>query len=910
MIRTPRSVTFKKTYNDNNSSPTELPSDSSPIDSPVEIPPEERCTTPNTRYIENNRHRYIQYLPRTPYLKEDQRMKILTDDDRDELCSRIRNLLHLISEEVEQALRLKRTTKDSIKEKIQEVDGLACDLAIYQETKNLTPGQRPCARTQTSPILQEETRKMEDFLKPLMERLEENSREIREMKNLMDHRSQENIPVKNPHTYAQIAASSQEKPITLHSVIVDDKTGMETGDVVMERIREVAGEGGDWVKIERILEKMLVARIRWHVLPGMSRRQYGFMPQRCTEDSLYVLVDHIRQRIKDKKLVLMVSLDIEGAFDNAWWPAIKCRLAETQCPPNLRRMVDSYLGNRRVRVRYAGAESVSETSKGCVQGSIGGPTFWNLLLDPLLVGLDGRGDYCQAFADDVVLVFSGDTAQEVQGRANGALEYVRRWGVENKLRFAPLKTKAMVLTNKLKYDTPILSMGGVSIEMSQEIKILGLTLDSKLTFNAHVANICRKALNLYKQLSRAARIGWGLNSEVVRTIYVAVVEPVIMYASSVWAAATHKLGVQKQLNVVQRGFAQKIVRAYRTVSLNAALLLAGLLPLDMRIREAALLYEVKKGISRRVVGDREIERPVDFLEAPHPAGRLGLKFSCLEDRAQVDEQQHAQLHIYTDGSKHDGKVGAALTVWEGAAETSTKKLKLDNMCTVYQAELLALSVATERALRSSALSCNIYCDSRSALETVSDSSSLHNLALTARANIKEVMMLGKIINLFWIKAHAGLEGNERADDLAKSAALGRVRPHYDRCPVSFVKRQIRMDTIDEWNRRYVEGDTASTTKLFFPDAGEAYQILRKIALTPVLVQVFTGHGGFSQYLNRFKCKESPTCACDPANEESIDHVLTECAVYDKDRNDLEIEIGEKSASSRRGVQTCSDALRK
>lgn len=50
--------------------------------------------------------------------------------------------------------------------------------------------------------------------------------------------------------------------------------------------------------------------------------------------------------------------------------------------------------------------------------------------DPLLKGLVQRKDYAQAFADDVVLVFNGESVQEVQGRANAALEYVRAWGHE------------------------------------------------------------------------------------------------------------------------------------------------------------------------------------------------------------------------------------------------------------------------------------------------------------------------------------------------------------------------------------------------------------------------------------------------------------------------------------------------
>ncbi|CAK1600351.1 unnamed protein product [Parnassius mnemosyne] len=82
----------------------------------------------------------------------------------------------------------------------------------------------------------------------------------------------------------------------------------------------------------KIYENMLIQRIKWHIVPKISRTQYGFMPQRSTEDSLYDMVQYIKAKLKDKKLIVLISLDIEGAFDNAWWPALRCRLAESGCP--------------------------------------------------------------------------------------------------------------------------------------------------------------------------------------------------------------------------------------------------------------------------------------------------------------------------------------------------------------------------------------------------------------------------------------------------------------------------------------------------------------------------------------------------------------------------------------------------
>ncbi|XP_063540783.1 uncharacterized protein LOC134749694 [Cydia strobilella] len=88
-----------------------------------------------------------------------------------------------------------------------------------------------------------------------------------------------------------------------------------------------------------------------------------------------------------------------------------------------------------------------------------------------------------------------------------------------------------------------------------------------------------------------------------------------------------------------------------------------------------------------------------------------------------------------------------------------------------------------------------------------------------------------------------------------------------------------MATLDEWNRRYTTGETASTTKLFFPDAVAAYRTVRKIEFTNPMTQLMTGHGGFSEYLHRFKCKENPSCICEPGKPESIPHLIAECPQF-------------------------------
>ncbi|GBP78440.1 hypothetical protein EVAR_52245_1 [Eumeta japonica] len=72
-------------------------------------------------------------------------------------------------------------------------------------------------------------------------------------------------------------------------------------------------------------------------------------------------------------------------------------------------------------------------------------------------------------------------------------------------------------------------------------------------------------------------------------------------------------------------------------------------------------------------------------------------------------------------------------------------------------------------------------------------------------------------------------------------------------------------------------------------AERGVRVLSRVSMTPLLAQTLTGHGGFAQYLHRFKLASSPYCACADKTQDLL-HVLEECPIFLKERAETEVVL--------------------
>jgi hypothetical protein len=78
----------------------------------------------------------------------------------------------------------------------------------------------------------------------------------------------------------------------------------------------------------------------------MSNNQYRFTPQTSTVDAVMALKDCVQYSLNDGQHIALISLDVKGAFDAAWWPSILNSLKTLKCPRNLYNLCESYFNER------------------------------------------------------------------------------------------------------------------------------------------------------------------------------------------------------------------------------------------------------------------------------------------------------------------------------------------------------------------------------------------------------------------------------------------------------------------------------------------------------------------------------------------------------------------------------------
>jgi hypothetical protein len=120
-------------------------------------------------------------------------------------------------------------------------------------------------------------------------------------------------------------------------------------------------------------------------------------------------------------------------------------------------------------------------------------------------------------------------------------------------------------------------MNGITLEMTNSVKDLGVDISSTLVWNEHISRIVGKCNRKMGMIKRT--IGYNAPETVAKTLYSALIRSDLEYASSLWSG-TSKSNMQLIENVQRR--ATKFILHYSNIDYKERLVKLDLLPLSLR----------------------------------------------------------------------------------------------------------------------------------------------------------------------------------------------------------------------------------------------------------------------------------------------------------------------------------------
>ena len=355
--------------------------------------------------------------------------------------------------------------------------------------------------------------------------------------------------------------------------------------------------------ISKVIEKLFLHRLNDHISKSrnLNMRQSAFRCHHSTETALQAILNDVYRSVGRKQLTLLVGLDISAAFDTLDHATLLKRLEHTfGISGAALAWVSSYLAGRTQFVKIGEKSSTTHSCcYGVPQGSVLGPVLFTLYTSPVAGIIEGAGLRHHQYADDTQLYVS--FGRDSKDRAVESIEeltaIVRDWFQSNGLMLNPDKSEAVLIGTRQRLSTvdlPSISIAGTTIDLSDNLKSLGVTIDGDLTFDRHVRNLCKTS---YFNIRALRQIRSSLTRDTANTVASAIVSTRLDYCNSLLGGITNE--------------------------------------------NISRLQRVQNSLARIVSGSRRIDHITPILRDLHwlpIKSRIEYKIGCLTFRAKVTQQ--------------------------------------------------------------------------------------------------------------------------------------------------------------------------------------------------------------------------------------------------------------------------------
>lgn len=277
-------------------------------------------------------------------------------------------------------------------------------------------------------------------------------------------------------------------------------------------------------------------------------------------------------------------------------------------PRYIIKIISDYLDSRELIFDTTKGQRRRRLTSGVAQGSALGPDLWNVVYDGILSMELPENTKLVGFADDIAAIVTARYEDQARRRIVQVTRRASDWLIEHGLRLAANKTEMVVLTRQRKFAEPFtVEVDGERIKSVKVLRYLGIKLDAKLTFWAHIQGASDKAATMAAKLSRLMPNVAGPRSS-KRRILMSVVHSILLYGAEIWADALEVERNRKKMASVQRRSALRTASAYRTVSEAAVLVVAGVIPIDLLAKERKRVYVRKQGEETSSIREEERQR--------------------------------------------------------------------------------------------------------------------------------------------------------------------------------------------------------------------------------------------------------------------------------------------------------------
>lgn len=279
--------------------------------------------------------------------------------------------------------------------------------------------------------------------------------------------------------------------------------------------------------LSKVFEKILHSQLSIHLEKNnlLSERQFGFRKHHSTEQMLLTLLETWLTKLDSSTpcYISAISIDVSKAFDSINHSILLKMLPSFKLTQSTTALIESYLSNRSQVVRIDNLFSnPGSIVSGVPQGSVLGPLLFNLFVNNMLTNFN----QALAYADDTIIYEISSSQLDSSEKATTILHQLTNWYTAVGLKLNLKKTKYCVFSNRKIDHRKHLKIPNTVIPLDSTLDLLGIKLDSKLSFSDHCTNLSNKVtstLTLFRRCRKYLDLPQALD------IYLTIIRPRLEY---------------------------------------------------------------------------------------------------------------------------------------------------------------------------------------------------------------------------------------------------------------------------------------------------------------------------------------------------------------------------------------------